>query len=163
EVPATDPGRDDLARILDVELSRLPAKYRAPVVLCYLEGLTHEEAAHQLHWPIGSVKGRLARARDLLRVRLARRGLAPTAGLLAATTTAQATAAVPDSLREATVQAVFHCASGRAAAEVVSASVVRLTEGVLSTMFLTKLKVTAAVVGTCGILALGAWGLEQSS
>src|SRR5262249_50590657 len=48
-------------------------------------------------------------------------------------------------------------------AEVVSASVVRLTEGVLSTMFLTKLKLTAAVVGTCGVLALGAWGLEQSS
>jgi RNA polymerase sigma factor (sigma-70 family) len=162
-VPATEPGRDELAPILDTELSRLPAKYRAPIVLCYLEGLTHEEAARQLHWPIGSVKGRLARARDLLRMRLARHGLVPAAGLLAVTTISRATAAVPESLRQATVQAGLHCAGGRAAAEVASASVVRLMEGVLSTMFLTKLKVTAAVVGTCGVLALGAWGLEQST
>jgi hypothetical protein len=158
-----EPGGDDLATTLDEELGRLPTKYRAPVVLCYLEGLTHEEAAHQLDWPIGSVKGRLARAKEMLRGRLARRGVLPTAGLLASTMDRNASAAVPASLRHATVQAALQFSAGRAAAGLVSRSVVRLMEGVLSAMFVTKLKVTAAILGTCGCLALGAWALGQPS
>lgn len=78
--PLSDPSpeieRRDLRRLLDDELSNLPEKYRAPVVLCYLEGWTHEEAAQQLGWPTGSMSRRLDRARALLRRRLARRGLA---------------------------------------------------------------------------------------
>ena len=54
------PMDGELAAILDQEVNRLPAKYRSPIVLCYLQGLTHEEAARQLNWPLGSVKGRLA-------------------------------------------------------------------------------------------------------
>src|SRR5579885_3039271 len=87
EFPAiapVDPRPDpELGEILDQELSRLPAKYRSPLVLCYLEGRTHEEAAQQLQWPLGTLKGRLARARILMRSRLARRGLSPTAGAVA--------------------------------------------------------------------------------
>ena len=50
----------EIGEIVDEELSRLPPKYRNPIVLCYLGGQTHEEAARQLKWPIGTVKGRLA-------------------------------------------------------------------------------------------------------
>jgi RNA polymerase sigma-70 factor (ECF subfamily) len=66
----------DLRRVLDDELLRLPEKYRAPVVLCDLEGHTREEAARQLGWPAGSMSRRLDRGRDLLRCRLSHRGVA---------------------------------------------------------------------------------------
>src|SRR5262249_7346974 len=83
-VPATEEDRPDLELALLEEVDRLPEKYRLPIVLCYLEGLTHEAAARRLSWPVGTVEGRLARARGLLRSRLTRRGLAPAIGLLAA-------------------------------------------------------------------------------
>ncbi len=68
--------RQELRRIMADELHRLPAKYREPIVLCYLEGKTNEEAARQLGWAAGSMSRRLARARELLREGLTRRGLA---------------------------------------------------------------------------------------
>ncbi len=85
EVAAAKPAGEDreLRQILDEEIHRLPLKYRAPIVLCYLEGQTHEEAARQLRWPLGTVKGRLARARSLLESRLTRRGIACGTGLAA--------------------------------------------------------------------------------
>ena len=70
--------------IVQEEVRRLPEKYRSVVLLCYWEGLTQEQAAAQLGCPIGTVRSRMARARDILRRRLVRRGLAPTAGALAA-------------------------------------------------------------------------------
>ena len=79
EAPAADVW-SDLRPVLDEELTRLPDKYRAPVVLCYLEGKTNEEAGRLLGCPVGTVKGRLSRARDLLRARLARRGVTLSAG-----------------------------------------------------------------------------------
>jgi RNA polymerase sigma factor (sigma-70 family) len=67
----------DEYRVLHEEVSRLPEKYRVAIVLCYLEGLTHDQAAGRLRWPVGTVRGYLARVRDLLRTRLVRRGVAP--------------------------------------------------------------------------------------
>ena len=73
--PCEDVERFELLAVLDDEVSQLPEKYRAAIVLCDLEGLTHDEAARQLDCPPGTVKSRLASARNRLRRRLTRRGL----------------------------------------------------------------------------------------
>ena len=73
---------NELRPVLHAEVDRLPDRYRLPVILSYLEGKTNEEVAELLHWPVGTVKGRLSRARDLLRARLIRRGLTLSAAFL---------------------------------------------------------------------------------
>jgi RNA polymerase sigma factor (sigma-70 family) len=85
-VARPDSMDDEERRVLHEEVARLPEKYRSAVVLCYFEGLTHDQAAETLHWPVGTVRGYLARARASLRGRLIRRGVAPAAAakLLAA-------------------------------------------------------------------------------
>jgi RNA polymerase sigma factor (sigma-70 family) len=72
----------ELRPVLHAEVEMLPDRYRIPVILSYLEGKTNEEVAKLLRWPVGTVKGRLSRARDLLRRRLLRRGLALSAAFL---------------------------------------------------------------------------------
>src|SRR5262249_471304 len=88
---------------LHAEIWRLPEKYRTPIILFYLQGKTHEEAARQLHWPLGTVKGRLARRRDILRRRLSRFGATAGALALAALASPASVIAVPPTLVEKTV------------------------------------------------------------
>jgi RNA polymerase sigma-70 factor (ECF subfamily) len=99
--------------ILDEELSRLPEKPRAAVVLCYLEGKTHEEAARQIGCPVGSMSTLVAQARELLRRRLTRRGLTFSAGVLALLLAQSSAAAVPPVLADATVKAGLAALAGR--------------------------------------------------
>src|SRR5262249_6263005 len=96
EVPS--PDWEGLQSIVDDELQRLPAKSRTPLLLCYLQGQTRDEAARQLGWTQVEVKGRLQRGRDLLRDRLLRRGLATSAATLPATLSQGAIAVVPTTL-----------------------------------------------------------------
>jgi RNA polymerase sigma factor (sigma-70 family) len=103
----------DLRPALDSAVGRLPAKYRVPFVLCYLEGLTHAQAARRLGCAPGTVATWLARARARLRDGLTRQGLAPSAALLAAGLAREAAAAVPPRLPAATARAAAALAAAR--------------------------------------------------
>jgi RNA polymerase sigma-70 factor (ECF subfamily) len=152
---AAQPDQADLPLrlMLDEELDHLPRKYHAPLVLCYLEGKTHEAAAQELRWPLGTVKGRLARAREMLRQRLVRRGLTLSAGLAGTLVVEEtALAAVPIALVPATVQAALAGAAGQSVACLVSAEVIALVEGVCKAMVVSKLKGLAVGALTLGLL-----------
>jgi RNA polymerase sigma factor (sigma-70 family) len=152
---------EGLRLFLDAEVSRLPEKYRQPIVLCYFEGRTYAEAARLLGWPAGTVAARLARARKVLRSRLARRGLALTSGAVATGwTEGAASASVLSLLVNATVQAALQLAAGRGAAGVPT-HVVALTEGVIQAMLLQKLKALAGVVLAVVLLCGGAGALYR--
>jgi RNA polymerase sigma factor (sigma-70 family) len=137
------PAVADRQPVLHEEVNRLPEKYRTVVVSCYLQGQTNEEAARQLGCPVGTVKGRLARARELLRDRLTRRGLtlgaAGAAGLLEHSA---ATAGVPAGLAHATVRAALAFAAGKAA----TAPAVLLARAALSGMALRRLALAGWLV-----------------
>jgi RNA polymerase sigma factor (sigma-70 family) len=99
---------DDLRAVLDHELTGLPARYRSALMLCYLEGLTHEEAAARLSCPVGTVRSRLARGRGLLQTRLRRRGFAPTlVGAALGLEAGAARAGIPEALVASTVKLVM--------------------------------------------------------
>jgi RNA polymerase sigma factor (sigma-70 family) len=138
---------DGLLDHLDAELSRLPEKYRVPVVLCELQGTPRKKAARLLGLPEGTLSWRLARARKLLAARLARHRVALPAGALLAVCADRTSACVPPSLLAAVTRASVVAAAGQPlGAGMVSARVISLTEGVLKAMLLTKLKVVGTLL-----------------
>jgi len=154
------------AAALHEELARLPRKYREAVVLCHLEGNTHQEAARRLGCPPSTVSTRLVRARELLRTRLARRGVAPAAGLLATAeaaggATAEAAGLAP--WAEATVRGAVRLAAGRTPSATVSTRTSQLTEGVLKSMTITHGKAATAACLAAGVLALCGGVLAQQA
>jgi RNA polymerase sigma factor (sigma-70 family) len=149
----------DLEPLLDEALSCLPDKYRAVIVLCDLEGKTRKEAARQLRVPEGTVAGRLARARTMLAKRLARHGLAVTSGALAVVLAQDlASAAVPTPVLLTTIKAATLLAAQQSRSGIISAKVALLTERVLRTMFLARLKVvTVVLLALATVGASGIW------
>jgi RNA polymerase sigma factor (sigma-70 family) len=162
---------NDRAEVVHQELSRLPEKYRAPVVLCYLEGLTHDEAAARLSWPVGTVRSRLARARDRLRLRLTHRGVAAPASIgpmaswlvgepgsstkLIATVSAASSAPISRELLTSIARAVVRTTG---ATSVPSTSLL-LAQGVLNTMLLKKLLIIACALLPVGTIVVGGGAL----
>lgn len=158
EVVEPDHVWRDVQPLLDLELSCLPVKYRACVVLCDLEGKSGEEAARQLGCPEGTVASRLSRGRALLRKRLTRRGLfVASASLTALLSQKAATATIPASLVVSIVKAATTVTASEAAvAGLISAKVAALTEGVMKAMFVNHLqKAMIAVVAATVLCGAG--------
>jgi RNA polymerase sigma factor (sigma-70 family) len=150
----------DWRPLLDRELNNLPTKYREAVVLCDLGGRSRREAARQLGLPEGTLSGRLTTARRLLARRLARYGLAPAAGV-AALAPGATSARVPAALVWSTAQHAALVAAGRLATAPGPAVV--LMKGVMTTMFLKRLKLVAGVVMVAAALGMGGVAYQAGS
>jgi RNA polymerase sigma factor (sigma-70 family) len=148
----------DLRPVLDEELDRLPAKFRAPVVLCYLEGLKAEEAARRLGCPRGTILSRLARARQRLCSRLAKRGLALSTGFLGLLLARNATASapLPGEFVKSIVKAARLFVTPKASTSArVGGRANNIAQGVLTAMFLAKLKFGAVCLLVTGVALIG--------
>ena len=143
----------DVSAAVHEEIGRLPERFRVPVVLCDLEGRTHEQAARHLGCPVGTVKSRLARGRARLRDRLTRRGLLLPGGRLAAGRRPPAASCV-----DATTAAAVRIAAGRPPAELVSAAVLAIVKAVSRGGLMNAVKGTALAALALGALAAGAGG-----
>jgi RNA polymerase sigma factor (sigma-70 family) len=164
EIPAAPESPEWLWReiraVLDEEVNRLPDKYQRPFVLCYLEGKTNEQAAAELGCPLGTVLSRLARARDRLRGRLTRRGLALSTGMLAAALGQYAVAAVPGGLADTATQAALHYGAGQP----VAAGVAALADGFLRAVTKIRLLITLGLASGLGVMVavvLLLWFLQR--
>jgi RNA polymerase sigma factor (sigma-70 family) len=175
QMPPADPMREVIGRelrlVLDEELSQLPEKYRAPLVLCYLEGKTNRQAAQELGWSEGSMSWRLARGRQLLGEQLTRRGLILSGAPLALLLAEEARAApVPAELVQSTLQAASLGAVGRVTEGLLSAQVIALVAGPSHVLLPSKLKIAAAIVlatsilaGSAGAIVLQALGKQSQA
>jgi len=151
EEPPTDHAWRELRSALDVELNRLPDKYRLPLVLCYLQGLTNEEAARRLGWPPGSMSYRLARGREMLRDRMQGRNREAPAGFFALVLALRPDGGpLPGHLLHATVQAGV--AGGQAG--LVSGKVAALVDATLRGMTAARRKLLHTLLILLGAVAL---------
>ncbi len=150
--PESPLDRDEEAEVVHGEISRLPERYRRPLILCYLQGLTHEEAARQLGWPMGTLGVRLMRARERLRANLTRRGLAPTASAGLACTPRALPLSAP--LVARTVADALKFTSGNATTyATIPSQITAIARGVLRTMSIQRFAIRFAAIFACGLAA----------
>jgi RNA polymerase sigma factor (sigma-70 family) len=150
-----DEDREDLEAVVHEEIDRLPEHYRAPLILCDLEGCTHEQAARSLGWPVGTVKSRQARGRQRLRDRLIRRGLSPSCGMTLGGGVLTPELPVPAALTKATT----NLATIWAGADSARVAVAVLAREVLKVMVLQKIKQIVLSLSMISLTAAGAGGL----
>ncbi|HEY7315458.1 MAG TPA: sigma-70 family RNA polymerase sigma factor [Gemmataceae bacterium] len=167
--PAETPAASawgELEDTLHEVLAQLPAKYRTPLVYCYLEGWTQEDVARNLDVPVGTLRSRVARGRELLRKRLLRRGIALSAEGASAALLASACASaetVPTPLLIATSKMVHLLASGGNAMTLIPHPVAALVRQVMTALFVAKIKTWAVCVLALALLVAGTgWAAHRT-
>jgi RNA polymerase sigma factor (sigma-70 family) len=154
--------RPDLRAAIDAEIARLPARYRSVVVLCHLEGLSQKQAARRLRCPVGTVESRLHRARERLRLGLARRGLAPAVGALVGVLERASRAAVPSDLAKETAAAAVRISADEALARAAPVAVARLVAFHLRNMMMRQCWIIAGLIALGITATVGAVGLATT-
>ncbi len=156
---AKEPAEVDPYPGMHAEIERLPEKYRVPIVLCYLEGLTHEQAANRLRWPLGTVKIRLSRGRERLRVRLEKHGR-PNLFVLPLSS-------LRPGLSERVVEGITRAACGYGtngvAGGLASSTVLKVSEAMMKRMLLKNAIWTGAAVSGLFVVGLAALAAAQQS
>jgi hypothetical protein len=167
--PAEEVMWRDLRLVLDEEIYRLPAKYRQPFVLCYLEGKTNEEAAQKLRCPPGTVFTRLARGREILRGRLTHRGIALSSVAFTLAITQEAIARIPASLASSTIKAATLFAAGNIAVGLTASTrALTLADRALKALSVSKwftltvVLFTVTAVGSAGVLYTQHQGVDAA-
>jgi RNA polymerase sigma factor (sigma-70 family) len=154
-------GRELLA-VLDEEMQRLPERFRVPLVHCYLQGQTRDQAARQLGWSLSTLQRRLEQGRERLRGRLEGRGVALSMGLLVAGVSQSASATgLPSVLLSTTVKAAMLITAGQVTAGAISAPALALANGVLRSLFTTKLKIATVMLLAAGLIGTGIGKITQ--
>ncbi len=161
--PPAQPEHEELARVIDFEIQRLPQRLRAPLLLCYLEGHPVDQAARQLGWSLRTTERRLQQGRDRLRGRLARRGLSLSAPLIAAALAQDAAAAIVSAdLADSTVRLARHFAPEPARQVAAPARAMVLARGMLRGTGIMRTKVLAALLAGACLLAGGGAAVLQA-
>ncbi|WP_010583822.1 sigma-70 family RNA polymerase sigma factor [Schlesneria paludicola] len=165
EMISTDPGATDPAvmlpneetlSLIHDEIAQMPERFRVPLILCAVEGELKEDVARRLGWSVGSVKGRLERARDMLQLRLKKRGVILPAAALTTLLAQQATAQVPAALAAATMTAGMQFVSGTLISGTeLTANAIQLSQGAIHAMLLEKLKMVVVLACTAGFVVGG--------
>jgi RNA polymerase sigma factor (sigma-70 family) len=143
--------RDDWRAVIDEEIARLPGRYRSTVILCYLEGLSQEQAARRLRCPVGTIQSRLHRARERLRARFVRRGLGPEEAMVSPSVPI---VVAPAALTRTTVETSLRFVAGRPMADIVSAKTLSLAYYTLRTVPMIRAAMISAWL-TTGLAAVG--------
>ena len=157
-----DVDQAELRSVIDEEIKRLPERYRVPLVLCHLEGLRHDEVAKRLGCPVGTVESRLSRAREQLRTRLARRGLAPTASVLGPILRPPDASAVFPSLVEATLRVAVEQSSSRSSVATAIASLGCLVERTYGLLPALHARAVMSTLVLCTSIALVGFGVYRA-
>lgn len=159
--PRDETAWREVSAVLDAELGRLPEKYRVPLVLCHIQGMTHEAAARELGWPAGSMAKRLARGQELLRARLLQRGLALPALALACLVQQNVTAAVSSTTVTQLSSAAALYAAGETTGGLITAQAAALAGTALQGLALTRWQLAALLLFGLGLLGAGAAALHR--